>query len=182
MTWVALGALASSAGCTRDADLVEVAYYTRWGDATARVWIPVDEPRSMGTYRAEVSWPDGTTGHIRGERDGMIAEVWLTDLGSDGALELVIALTSAGSGSYGSVHVHRRRGDALVPVPVAPLDDPVPAGYMGHDTFSVEGGRLYRTFPVYAEGDPNASPSGGSARFRYSFAEGRWITEGHPEE
>jgi hypothetical protein len=174
---VALAVLVVFAGCAEEGELVEVAYFAEWGGSTARVWIPTDEPRSIGTYRAEVTWPDGTTEHIRSERDGMIADIWLTDLESDEVLDLVVALTSAGSGSYGSVHVYRHVDGSFARIPLAPLDDPGSSGYMGHDVFSVDGGRLYRAFPEYNEGDPNASPSGGTVRLRYSFAESAWIPD-----
>lgn len=179
---VALGALIAAGGCARDDELAEASYFARWEDTTARVWIPTNEPRSLGTYRAEVEWPDGTTDRIEADRDGMIADVWLADLESDGALELVVALASAGSGSYGSVHVHRRRDGAYGLVPLAELEEAERAGYMGHDVFTVEEGRLYRTFPRYEEGDPNASPSGGRVRLRYSFAENAWVVESDPDE
>jgi hypothetical protein len=174
---VALGALIAAGGCARDDELVEVSYFAQWEDVTARVWIPTDEPRSIGTYRAEVNWPDGTTDRLRAERDGMITDVWLADLESDGTLELIVALSSAGSGSYGSVHVFQHREGDFVPLALADLGDDERAGYMGHDVFTVEAGRLYRTFPGYAEGDPNAAPSGGRVRLRYSFDENGWIIE-----
>jgi hypothetical protein len=182
MTAAALVALVAACGCTGDDELVEVAYFAEWEDVTARVWIPTDEPRSIGTYRAEVNWPGGTTDRLRAERDGMITGVWLHDLESDGALDVIVALSSAGSGSYGTVHVYRHEDDGFVAVPLVELTDADRAGYMGHDTFSVEGGRLRRTFPRYAEGDPNAAPSGGEVRLYYSFDENAWIVEAGSDE
>jgi hypothetical protein len=179
---VALAALVAACGCARDDELAEAAYFAEWGAVTARVWIPVNEPRSIGTYRAEVTWPDGTVDRIGGERDGMIAGVWLADLENDGAPDLVVALTSAGSGSYGSVHVYRHRGSAFISIPVSDLSDAQKVGYMGHDAFSVEGGRLDREFPRYLEGDPNASPSGGRVRLRYSFADSAWMAVAGPDD
>jgi hypothetical protein len=177
LTAIVLVSILGALGCARDDDLVEISWFAQWNDVTARVWIPTDEPRSIGTYRAEVTWPDGVTDRIESERDGMIANVWLADLESDGAVDLVVALASAGSGSYGSVHVYRHQDDDFVSVPIAGLEA---AGYMGHDVFSVEGGRLYRTFPTYAEGDPNAAPTGGDVRLRYSFGENAWVAATGP--
>jgi hypothetical protein len=34
---------------------------------------------------------------------------------------------------------------------------------------------LYRTFPLYEGGDPNARPTGGTARFWYSFTDDTWV-------
>jgi hypothetical protein len=166
-----------SAGCSSDADLAEASFSAEHEGARARVWIPINEPRSVGTYRADVNWTDGTTDRAEGQRDGMVADVWLADLTGDGPPELVVALSSAGSGTYGSVHVYGRRDEGLVRLHVGALADSQMAGYMGHDAFSIEGGRLYRSYPVYEEGDVNATPSGGHARFRYSFSDGSWVAE-----
>ena len=54
-------------------------------------------------------------------------------------------------------------------------DDKVNArGYMhmGHDKFSISGNHLVRTFPVYEDGDSNASPSGGTRKLEYKLIPG----------
>jgi hypothetical protein len=166
-----------SAGCSSDADLAEASFSAEHAGVRARVWIPINEPRSVGTYRADVSWSDGTTDRAEEQRDGMVAGVWLADLTEDGSPELVIAISSAGSGTYGSVHVYGRRDEGLGRLHVSALTDSQTVGYMGHDLYSVEGGRLYRSYPMYKDGDVNATPSGEQARFSYSFPEGRWVAE-----
>jgi hypothetical protein len=175
-TAMACVVLATTCGCGRDADLAEAEFTSQYEGVRARVWVPLNEPRSVGTYRAEVTWPGGTSDLIRGERDGMIGNVWLTDLGEDGTLELVVAMSSVGSGTYGSVDIYEHRGGAFRRVVVRSLDESRRAGYMGHDSFYVEGGRLYRSFPVYAEHDPNAAPTGGEAVLWYSLPESTWVS------
>ena len=101
----------------------------------------------------------------------------MADLGEDGSAELVIAMSSAGSGSYGSVHVYELHDGSCTAVALRGLSDEDNAGYMGHDVFSVEGSRLYRSHPVYLEGDPNAAPSGGTVRLWYSFSDREWVRE-----
>jgi hypothetical protein len=167
--------LAAASGCADDADLAEAIFTARDDETSARVWIPVNEPRSVGTYRGEVVWSDGSTLLLEAERDGMISDVWLADLTGNGSPELVVASQSAGSGSYGSVDVYRRSGDAMLRLEISPLKREQREGYMGHDSFLVERDTLYRSYPVYLEGDPNAGPTGGRARLRYSFAEGLWV-------
>jgi hypothetical protein len=169
--------LLGSGGCTSDAELAEASFSAEHEDARARVWIPINEPRSIGTYRVDVSWSDGTSDRAEGQRDGMVASVWLADLTGDDAPEAVVAVSSAGSGTYGSVHVYGRRGDELSRLQVGALTDSQSVGYMGHDVFSIGDGRLWRSYPIYREGDTNAAPSGGEARFWYSFSDGRWVAD-----
>ncbi|HYW68334.1 MAG TPA: PliI family lysozyme inhibitor of I-type lysozyme [bacterium] len=166
--------LASVCGCGSDEDLAEAIYTAGHGDASVRVWIPINEPRSTGTYRAEVEWGDGVTDLIEEERDGMIAGVWMEDLVGDGQPELVVATASAGSGTYGAVRVYGRTESEPDVLRLAPLSEAQRIGYLGHDVFSVEGGRLGRSHPIYVENDTNASPSGGTAAFYYSFADSAW--------
>jgi len=170
--------IVSVAGCGSDEDLAEAIYTAGHGDVGARVWIPINESRSTGTYRAEVEWGDGVTGRVEGRRDGMIAGVWMDDVTGSGWPELVVATASAGSGTYGSVRIFGRAGVGLDPVRVSPLSEAQRAGYMGHDVFSVEAGRVRRSHPLYREGDSNASPSGGEAVYYYSFADSAWVVDG----
>ena len=43
---------------------------------------------------------------------------------------------------------------------------------MGHDEFSVVELNLARRFPIYLEGDTNASPSGGTRQLQYKLVAG----------
>ena len=99
------------------------------------------------------------------EVDGTVTSAEVADLDGDGSPELYIGITSAGSGSAGSLlsfAANRRRSLGLVFL--APLDpaSPEAQGHQGHDRFSIEGNRLVWRFPVYRPGDPNAAPSGGT--------------------
>jgi hypothetical protein len=170
-----VGALVLSAGCGSDEDLAEFELTAASGDARARVWIPINEPRSAGTWRAEVEWGDGVSDIEGVERDGMLSGVWLAELTGNAEPELVVATTSAGSGSYGVAHVYARGPDGLAQIELADLTEEQRVGYMGHDEFAVEEGELHREFPIYADDDVNAEPSGGTARFTYDFDEGLWL-------
>jgi hypothetical protein len=147
----------------------------------AEVTVPVGEAASVGTFLAAVTYPDGTTQLVEGERDGSVAAVWLCDLGGDGVLELVIVTASAGSGSYGAVAVYRQDGGRFAPVEIAGLDEGQREGYAGNDTFGVTDGQLVRSFPAHVEGDESESPSGGTTRLVYSFDESRWLEEANGE-
>jgi hypothetical protein len=105
----------------------------------------------------------------------MVTDVWLADLSGNGSPELIVACSSAGSGSYGSVDIYRYSGGAMLRLEVSPLDGEQREGYMGHDRFFVEGDTLYRSHPIFLEGDVNAAPSGGAAQFRYSMEGSTWV-------
>jgi len=167
-------ALAQCAGCGSDEHLAEFELTATGGAARARVWIPINEPRSIGTWRAEVDWGDGESDIAGVERDGMLSGVWLQELVGGAAPELIVVTSSVGSGSYGAVHVYARSGDGLEPIELADLTEEQRLGYMGHDEFTVEAGQLRREFPLYLDGDVNAEPSGGTVRFTYDFDSNLW--------
>ena len=50
-------------------------------------------------------------------------------------------------------------------------------GFMGHNKFSIEDGKLINIFPVYLEGDNNANPTGGKRKILYRLIAGEagWI-------
>ena len=103
---------------------------------------------------------------------------WLVDLENDGLLDLVVTITSAGSGSYGTVTMYQKRGNQFVSRPLAPLSPPpnpdASKEYRGHDAFEVKDGHLFWSFPLYEANDSNANPTGGVARHRYSLADEKW--------
>ncbi len=106
---------------------------------------------------------------------GIVTGAQAADLNSDGSPEIYVYLTSAGSGSYGSViayGVNRRKSLSGIYMPPTSRNRECSAGYMGHDRFCVVGNRLARLFPVYRKGDPNARPAGGIRLVEYSLVAG----------
>ena len=45
-------------------------------------------------------------------------------------------------------------------------------GYMGHDSFTIEGRNFVRVFPVYDKGDTNGNPTGGRRKLAYGLVPG----------
>ncbi len=114
--------------------------------------------------------------------NGIVTGVEAADLDNDGSPEIYIYLTSAGSGSYGSVLAYGvNRLKSLTGIYVPPLSRSMEcsAGYMGHDRFCVVGNRLARLFPVYSKGDSNARPVGGVRLVEYRLVAGEagWILQ-----
>ena len=129
----------------------------------------------MGTYAADISFAGGEQ-TVDGERDGVISGAWFTDLRGDGDLDLIIWMTSVGSGAYGTLALYTQEDGKFSRATLEPLNAEQREGYMGHDAFDVKEGDLIRTFPIYLPGDSNAMPTGGEAGFKYSFEENRWVS------
>jgi hypothetical protein len=109
------------------------------------------------------------------EADGVVTGVEVEDLNADGYPEIYVYVTSAGSGSYGSLIAYSsNRNRSITPIYLLPLDGDAQAasGYMGHDRFVVGEGRLVRNFPIYREGDTNAEPTGGMRQIQYRLHAG----------
>ncbi len=117
---------------------------------------------------------------IEQEIDGTVTLAEVADLDVDGSPEIYVYVTSAGSGSHGSLVAYaankRRSLTAIFLPPLA--DDPKAAkGYMGHDEFRVVESTLVRRFPVYRDGDTNAKPTGGTRQVQYKLKAGEagWV-------
>jgi len=146
------------------------------GGIRAHVLVPEGEGESIGTYLVHIALPGGTQ-EIREERYGVITGAWLADLDGDGEVDLIVAMASAGSGSYPTIHFFQQTGQTFQLRPLKDLSEAQRAGYRGHDTIEVKDGILFRSFPRYQQGDPNASPSGSSLTLRYSFTDDAWMQE-----
>jgi hypothetical protein len=117
---------------------------------------------------------------ITREIDGQVAGAEVADLNADGSPELYVYVTSAGSGSYGSLVAYSaNRRKSLTEIYLPPITDDKKAsdGYMGHDEFTVVENTLVRRFPVYRAGDANARPTGGTRQLQYKLVPGEagWI-------
>ena len=74
-------------------------------------------------------------------------------------------MNSAGSGSYGSV-----------------ADDAANSkGYMGHGEFALVKGSLAQHFPIYNDGDNNATPSGKARQLQYTLVPGEASWQPRPD-
>ena len=130
------------------------------------------------TVRAETS--EGSFAEPEAEADGTITGVELEDLDANGYPEIYVYVTSAGSGSYGSLIASasdRNLSATEIFLPSLQGDPDVSEGSMGHDEFVVAEGVFVRRFPVYREGDSNAQPSGGTRQIQYRLEAGEagWV-------
>ncbi len=114
------------------------------------------------------------------EIDGTVTGAEVADLDADGSPEIYVYVTSAGSGSYGTLVAYSaNRLKSLSEIYLTPLIEDLAAskGYMGHDEFTVLEGVLGRRFPVYRDTDTNAKPTGGMRQLQYKLTPGEagWI-------
>jgi hypothetical protein len=142
-------------------------------DVTFQVESPNDGSINQVVVRASTA--EGSFGQMQAEADGTITGVQIEDLNEDGYPEIYVYVTSAGSGSYGSLIAYASNGNKSLSEIYLPSiqDNPeLSQGYMGHDEFAVGEGTFVRRFPVYREGDTNAKPTVGARQIQYKLAPG----------
>lgn len=120
------------------------------------------------------------TAPIVREIEGTVTGAEVADLNSDGSPEVFVYVTSAGSGSYGSLvalAANNKKSLSDIYLPDISADKNLSEGYMGHDEFSVVENVLGRRFPVYKPGDANAKPTGGVRQISYELVPGEagWV-------
>ena len=109
------------------------------------------------------------------EIDGNVSKAEIEDLNSDGSPEVLVYITSAGSGSYGSVigySVNDRKSMSQIYFPPISENPEISDGYMGHDQFAIIETTFAQRFPVYKEGDSNNDPTGGMRQVQYKLVDG----------
>lgn len=119
---------------------------------------------------------------IKREIDGTVTGIQVADMNGDGSPEIYVYVHSAGSGTYGELIAYSANNKkSLSEIYLPPLADDAEnfKGYMGHDEFIVIEGYLVRRFPVYADGDTNINPTGGTRQLQYKLIPGEasWILE-----
>jgi hypothetical protein len=116
--------------------------------------------------------------------EGTVMRAEVSDLNADGSPEIYVYVSSAGSGSYGTLVAYSaNKKKSLSEIYLPPLEETPKAmkGYMGHDEFAVIESSLARRFPLYKDGDTNSAPSGGMRQIQYKLKAGEagWILKIH---
>ena len=135
---------------------------------------------SVNTLRIVPAGLDTDNSAIERTIDGTVAGAEVADLDADGSPEIYIYVTSAGSGSYGSLVAYaanRRRSLSEIHLPPVAQNTAAAKGYMGHDEFAVVKNALVQRFPVYRDADTNVKPTGGTRQLQYRLIPGEagWI-------
>jgi hypothetical protein len=104
--------------------------------------------------------------------DGSVTAAEVADINADGSPEIYVYVTSAGSGSYGSLvaySANRRKSLSEIYLPPVAENAAAAKGYMGHDEFAVVETTFVQRFPVYRGGDTNDHPTGGTRQLQYKL-------------
>ena len=146
-----------------------------------------DEARSIGTVTLSIR-KTGQTEPLASatrERNGVIESVLFLDPDGDRYSAVIIAIRSAGSGSYLQLLLFdfSQTGDPTSGVwsDLSEIPAHLAVGYMGHDTIERQSEMLVRTFPIYLEGDSNAEPNGDIRSLIWDFRNGRWRPDPRPK-
>lgn len=112
--------------------------------------------------------------------EGTVSGAEIGDLDGNGFPEVYVYVTSAGSGSYGTLVAYAvNKGKSMSPIFLPDLGEDAKAskGYMGHDSFAVLENALGRRFPIYKEGDTNSQPTGKTRQLQYKLVAGEagWV-------
>jgi heat shock protein HslJ len=130
--------------------------------------------RSLATIEIRTEGFEHNFGEEFEDRDP-ISDAFLADLDGNGFDEIYIVTTAAGSGSYGTVLGFASNKDkslSMIHFPEIRKGKAHFKGYMGHDTFTIEGRKLVRLFPIYKKGNTNENPTGGRRKLVYGLYPG----------
>lgn len=107
--------------------------------------------------------------------EGTVSNIEVDDINTDGSPELMIYITSSGSGSYGTAigfSGNNNKSMSEITIPRMVDNPKANKGYMGHDEFALVEGTLVQRFPIYKEGDTNSKPTGGMRQIQYKLKNG----------
>ena len=107
--------------------------------------------------------------------EGTVTNAEIGDLNKDGFPEVLVYITSDGSGSYGSVigySVNEGKSMSEIFMPDI-FDNPKASkGYMGHDEFAIVENSFCQRFKTYNPQDTNSNPTGKMRQIQYKLKEG----------
>ncbi|TKG97325.1 hypothetical protein EYV94_02525 [Puteibacter caeruleilacunae] len=145
-----------------------------------RVEIEEDNSFSASISSLSLKFDDAISADTLKLETDPVVDVLLNDIDGNGVEELLLVTSSVGSGGYGSVYGFVLSDNKVVQCSIPEITKEQLSkgalfdGYMGHDRFYVEEGKLMREFPIYKEGDSNAHPTGGKKNIQYTLTNNRF--------
>ena len=107
--------------------------------------------------------------------EGSVTNAEIGDLDKDGFPEVLVYITSDGSGSYGTVigySVNNGKSMSEIFMPDITDNPEASKGYMGHDEFAIVENSFCRRFKTYNPQDTNSNPTGKMRQIQYKLKEG----------
>ena len=107
--------------------------------------------------------------------EGTITNAEIGDLNRDGFPEVLVYITSDGSGSYGTVigySVNNGKSMSEIFMPNIADNPKANKGYMGHDEFAIVESTLCQRFKTYNPEDTNSNPTGKIRQIQYKLKDG----------
>jgi hypothetical protein len=107
--------------------------------------------------------------------EGTITNAEIGDLNGDGFPEVLVYITSDGSGSYGTVigySVNNGKSMSEIFMPNIADNPKANKGYMGHDEFAIVESTLCQRFKTYNPEDTNSNPTGKMRQIQYKLKDG----------
>lgn len=107
--------------------------------------------------------------------EGTVTNAEIGDLNGDGFPEVLVYITSDGSGSYGSIigySVNDGKSMSEIFMPDIFNNPKASKGYMGHDEFAIVENSFCQRFKTYNPQDSNSNPTGKMRQIQYKLKEG----------
>jgi hypothetical protein len=107
--------------------------------------------------------------------EGTITNAEIGDLNKDGFPEVLVYITSDGSGSYGTVigySVNNGKSMSEIFMPNIADNPKAKKGYMGHDEFAIVESTFCQRFKIYNPQDTNSNPTGKTRQIQYKLKDG----------
>ncbi len=149
---------------------------TTFGNYTVTVAADPESTLSGAEYQITVRNEELLLSRLSAPYSGSLSKSFVADLNHDGAFEVVVTYTEAGTHNT-AIKVYSWKGDLLQPLKLAELDQQQQQGYRGDDEVAVMDGKLVRLFQVYEQQNGEWAASTAQRRLHYSFDSSRWLTD-----
>lgn len=112
--------------------------------------------------------------------EGFVVDAEVADLNVDQSPEVYVYIRPADTGvppSLVAYSANRRKSLSEIYLPPVANNPEAAKGYRGRDDFAVVENTFVRRFPVYADGDSDDRPTGGTRQLQYKLTPGEagWV-------
>jgi len=143
-----------------------------FGDVNVIVSGKEREPGSYTLGKLQIKIIDGTNVlPVSSVLTGRVNTSWIADLDEDNNPEIIVSMTSEGSGSYAELLMYEYVNGELIKYQIPEFGPEIKSRFRGRDSYTIEKNAIVRLFPIYTEHDANCCPSGGRMRVEYGLTQ-----------